>query len=400
MKILYVSSVCSERLLDILYRTSTIKPMYSIQKFHRLVLRGFVANHAAVQTLSAIPVSFRNHKKKFWNVASEVEDGVVYKYVPFFNAPVIRQVWIFIFSFFCVLWWGVRNKREKRLVCDVLNVSVCMGSLLASKLVGLKSVGIVTDMPGLMVTSFNKKKLGISEFVRWVNKFYLNSFDYYVFLTEQMNPKINTKGRPYIVMEGLVDVDMKNLSAKKEVGFLRNLRNIIYAGGLHEEYGVKMLLEAFLLLDMKDVTLSLYGDGPLVPFIKECENRDRRIHYYGVQPNNKIVEEELKATLLVNPRPTHEEFTQYSFPSKNMEYMVSGTPLLTTRLPGMPQEYDSHVYLFDEESVEGYHRVLKEVLSLPEEKLRDCGSEARKWVLKNKNNELQTYRIFELINKK
>lgn len=396
MKILYVSSVCSERLLDILYRTSTIKPMYSIQKFHRLVLRGFVANHAAVQTLSAIPVSFRNHKKKFWNVASEVEDGVVYKYVPFFNAPVIRQVWIFIFSFFCVLWWGVRNKREKRLVCDVLNVSVCMGSLLASKLVGLKSVGIVTDMPGLMVASSNKKS-GISKFVCWVNKSYLKSFDYYVFLTEQMNPKINTKGRPYIVMEGLVDADMKNLPSRKEV---EGPRKVIYAGGLYEEYGLKMLIEAFLLLDMRDVMLSLYGDGPLVPFIKECEKKDNRIRYGGIQPNDKIVEEELKATLLVNPRPTHEEFTQYSFPSKNMEYMVSGTPLLTTRLPGMPQEYDSHVYLFDEESVEGYHRVLKEVLSLPEEKLRDCGSEARKWVLKNKNNELQTYRIFELINKK
>ena len=164
MKILYVSSVCSKRLLDLLYKTSLIKPMYSVQKFHRLVLKGFVSNHAEVQTLSAIPVSFRNHRKKFWNVVSEVEDGVVYRYVPFFNVPVIRQVWIFIFSFFCVLWWGVRNKREKRLVCDVLNVSVCMGSLLASKLVGLKSVGIVTDMPGLMVASSNKKS-GISKFV-------------------------------------------------------------------------------------------------------------------------------------------------------------------------------------------------------------------------------------------
>ena len=393
MKILYVSSVCSERLLDILYRTSTIKPMYSIQKFHRLVLRGFVANHAAVQTLSAIPVSFRNYKKKFWNVASEVEDGVVYKYVPFFNAPVIRQVWIFIFSFFCVLWWGVRNKREKRLVCDVLNVSVCMGSLLASKLVGLKSVGIVTDMPGLMVASSNKKS-GISKFVCWVNKSYLKSFDYYVFLTEQMNAKINTKGRPYIVMEGLVDANMKNLPTWKEIG---GPRNVIYAGGLYEEYGVKMLIEAFLLLDMRNVMLSLYGGGPLVPFIKECEKKDNRIRYGGVQPNDKIVEEELKATLLVNPRPTHEEFTQYSFPSKNMEYMVSGTPMLTTQLPGMPKEYHEYVYLFDKETPEGYRRVLKEVLTLPTSELQMRGNDAKHWVLKSKNNKSQAFRILELI---
>ena len=247
---------------------------------------------------------------------------------------------------------------------------------------------------GYDLSEFNKKKLGISEFVRWVNKFYLNSFDYYVFLTEQMNPKINTKGRPYIVMEGLVDVNMKDLPSRKEVG---GPRNVIYAGGLYEEYGVRMLIEAFLLLDMGDVMLSLYGDGPLVPFIKECEKKDNRIRYEGVQPNDKIVEEELKATLLVNPRPTHEEFTQYSFPSKNMEYMVSGTPVLTTKLPGMPKEYYGYMYLFEEEDVKGYCNRLKYVLSLPKDELLRKGEEAKEFVLKKKNNVLQSGRVLNLI---
>lgn len=393
MKILYVSSVCSERLLDMLYRTSIIKPMYSIQKFHWLVLRGFVSNQAEVQILSAIPVGSHNHKKKFWNVASEVEYGIVYKYIPFFNAPIIRQIWIFIFSFFYVLWWGVRNRREKRLVCDVLNISVCMGSLFASKLVGLKSVGIVTDIPGLMVSMTSKKSLYLA-FVAWVNKSYLKSFDYYVFLTEQMNPKINIRRRPYIVMEGLVDANMKNLPNQKEVGIPRN---VIYAGGLYEEYGVKMLIEAFLLLGMRDVMLSLYGDGPLVPFIKECEKKDNRIRYGGIQPNDKIVEEELKATLLVNPRPTHEEFTQYSFPSKNMEYMVSGAPVLTTKLPGMPKEYYPYVFLFEEESVNGYVNSLRNVLNLPSDELVKRGKEAKNFVLQNKNNVQQALRIKEML---
>ena len=54
MKILYTSAVCSVRLLDWLYKTSVKKPMYSIQKFHRLLLKGFVANHIDVQTLTTI----------------------------------------------------------------------------------------------------------------------------------------------------------------------------------------------------------------------------------------------------------------------------------------------------------------------------------------------------------
>lgn len=49
-------------------------------------------------------------------------------------------------------FWGVSNKKNKVIVCDVLNISVCIGSLLANKIIGVKSVGIMTDMPGLMVS--------------------------------------------------------------------------------------------------------------------------------------------------------------------------------------------------------------------------------------------------------
>lgn len=394
MKILYTSAVCSVRLLDWLYKTSVKKPMYSIQKFHRLLLKGFVANHIDVQTLTTIPVSTNNHRKKSWNVNTETEDGISYKYVPFFNFAGIKQIWTFIYAFFYTLVWGINNRKEKRLICDVLNISVCFGSLLASKIIGLKSVGIVTDMPGLMVSGSNGQSF-IKKTITKINKSYLNSFDYYVFLTEYMNPVINTKKRPYLIMEGLVDTDMKDLIVgdyEKQVP-----RDIIYAGGLYEEYGIKKLLDAFMLIDIKDVSLSLYGNGALVPYIEECCKKDKRVHYYGVLPNDKIVEEELKATLLVNPRPTDKEFTLYSFPSKTMEYMVSGTPVLTTKLPGIPDEYFEYLYIFKDESIDGFKQELLYILSLPEDVLKKKGCDARDFVLHTKNNTIQAQRIANMI---
>lgn len=393
MKILYSSSVCSNMLLNYLYNTSTKKPMYSIQKFHWLLLKGFVKNDVDVQTLSAIPISSQNHKRKIWKVASEIEDGIHYKYIPFLNFPFIRQIGIFIYSFLYTLFWGMKKRKEKRLICDVLNISVCLGSLIASKLIGLKSVGIVTDMPGLMV---GRSKSFLSNLITRINKSYLSSFDYYVFLTEQMNPVLNIHKRPYIVMEGLVDVDMQiTPHAEWALGMKRN---IIYAGGLYERYGVKMLIEAFMQTSFEDVSFSIYGMGEMEQQIKEYEKKDPRIHYYGAVPNSKVVEEELKATLLINPRPTHEEFTQYSFPSKNMEYMVSGTPVLTTKLPGMPVEYYPYVFLFDEETVEGYKKKLDEVLLLSNQNLSQKGQKAKRFVLDWKNNIKQALRIKQLIN--
>jgi glycosyltransferase involved in cell wall biosynthesis len=117
----------------------------------------------------------------------------------------------------------------------------------------------------------------------------------------------------------------------------------------------------------------------------------------GVAPNEKIVEAECKATLLINPRFTTEEFTKYSFPSKNMEYMASGTPLLTTKLPGMPEEYYPYVFLFEEETLEGFAYSISNVLGKTDDELKHLGMTARDFVLKNKNNVFQANRIVEFI---
>ena len=119
--------------------------------------------------------------------------------------------------------------------------------------------------------------------------------------------------------------------------------------------------------------------------------------YMGVVPNPEVVEAELDASLLVNPRPTHEEFTKYSFPSKNIEYMASGTPLLTTKLPGMPKEYYPYVFLIEEETTEGYSKALSEALSKTDEDLFEWGAKAKGFVLDNKNSCEQARRVIELI---
>lgn len=80
-----------------------------------------------------------------------------------------------------------------------------------------------------------------------------------------------------------------------------------------------------------------------------------------------------------------------------MEYMVSGTPLLTTKLPGMPQEYYPYVFLFEEETVDGYARAIQDVLSRTSDYLYDFGEMARNYVLLNKNNVLQGERIKSFI---
>ena len=63
-----------------------------------------------------------------------------------------------------------------------------------------------------------------------------------------------------------------------------------------------------------------------------------RIEFLGMLPRTDVLELQSKATILVNPRQPVGDFTKYSFPSKTIEYMASGTPLLMYKLPGIPEE--------------------------------------------------------------
>jgi glycosyltransferase involved in cell wall biosynthesis len=80
-----------------------------------------------------------------------------------------------------------------------------------------------------------------------------------------------------------------------------------------------------------------------------------------------------------------------------MECMASGTPLLTTKLPGMPADYYPFVYFFDDESVEGMKEAFLRVLNYTEDELNDKGMDARQFVLKYKNNKIQAKKLIEFI---
>lgn len=160
---------------------------------------------------------------------------------------------------------------------------------------------------------------------------------------------------------------------------------------------MKKLVEAFINIPFNDAELWLFGSGELENELKNYELKDKRIRFYGVLPNSEIIIKETKATLLINPRPSEEEFTKYSFPSKNMEYMASGTPILTTNLPGMPVEYKEFVYCFEGENVDDLKEKLVEVLSLDMRELHGFGLKAKSFVLTYKNNLKQAEKILDFL---
>ena len=394
MNIIYLTSACAQGRFARLVKEGKITKMPQAQKYHHLLLEGLRNHTEEINVVSSYPV--RLPSGKFVKKETEMEDGIAYIYPGYWNVPVFRQL---------LIWFGtVREifthaKRDSIIVCDVLNYSICKAARFVRMFKRIRIVGIVTDVPGhtsgARIKMLPKWRQILRKCIVSFTKGSVTKYDGYLLLTEAMNDIVNPKRKPYIVIEGHSDIEMG-----KKANLLENkytTKTIMYAGGTHKEFGMSMLVEAFLAVNNPEWELHIYGDGNYQETLKKIATEHQNVKYFGMRPNKEIVEAQLKAWLLVNPRITDAEYVKYSFPSKTLECMVSGSPLLTTKLAGMPKEYYPYVYLFEEETQTGFEEALKKVFRYSADDLHSKGSKAREFALNQKNNVKQAEKFYNFL---
>jgi glycosyltransferase involved in cell wall biosynthesis len=258
-------------------------------------------------------------------------------------------------------------------------------------------IAVVPDLPQFIDLSTKSSKL--ISFLRYLNnkKIYrdLNRVDAFAFVTEHMKGLLNIGDKPYTVIEGIAPY----IESNNNYNAVNNHKIVFYAGTLNYKYGIQNLLSAFHEIEDPCYCLWICGTGEAAnDVMKLCES-DKRVTFYGHVNKAKVYELQSKATILVNPRTNEGEFTKYSFPSKTMEYMASGKPVVMYKLDGIPDEYDEYLYYVEDNSVEALKDKIAEVCAKPPEELRKFGIQAREWVLREKNSFRQVEKIIGLIQK-
>src|SRR5690606_30003690 len=90
------------------------------------------------------------------------------------------------------------------------------------------------------------------------------------------------------------------------------------------------------------------------------------------------------ADLLLNLRLTADRTTRYFFPSKLMELLASGTPVLSTSSGHTASEYGHVLYLLDDETPAGLARRVLEIRKVAPTDRRALGARARAFMLEHK----------------
>ncbi len=320
---------------------------YSANIFQERLISGLKKNGISLHVVSApfIGAFPKYYKKAYFNGFEHQQDE--YEYVRFNNV------------------WGIRNISRTKAIKKAIRQYISFAS--DKKLIivysahtpfieaavyakrkdrDIKICLVVPDLPQYM--NLNKEKSNIYDFLKKLDIYHMNGLmenvDSFVLLTEQMKDVLHVKNRPYMIVEGIID-DEDEKKPVESIEKKQNEKYVVYAGKINQRFGVIDLTDAFRLIKDKEYRLIFCGKGDALDYVLDASRVDSRIIYKGQLPVSEVRACIQMANVLVNPRLNNEEYTKYSFPSKNIEYLLSGNPVVAYMLDGMKEIYKDFLYV-------------------------------------------------------
>lgn len=392
MKILFSGCYPDETFFKLI--SNKINISQPAQKFNKLLVKGCCLNEHNVEVL----VPYVSTKSElFEEVTQEVynDKKITYKFCNLTGNTFSRAFKKRKFVKKAVADFS-KDLSEGVLIIDSLS-PIALDLAKEAKKNNIRIVTHITDFLEFLLPEANNALIKLKNNLL-IKRFY-KQFEYtdvFVLLTLAMKDKLKIGKRKYLVMDGICDDELNNAPDEAKFNDVQDKKIFLYSGALCYKYGLKNLVDGFLQAECENGELHLYGDGDYVSELRDICAKNPTVKYFGTIPNEEMVIAQRKATFLVNPRPIGDEYTKYSFPSKNIEYMVSGRPVITTKLPCMTEEYNPYVYYFEEDTKDGIANSIKKYAGFSDTDISNKGLCAKKFILDQKNNYAQMKRILAL----
>ena len=390
LKILFVSGVIPDDPLLITPAFSRAGNMSAHHLLHGLKRSGVLLD----KILSAYPVpSFPTTKRLYYPRSRlQLNNELNIDMIPFINVTPIKQLTLGIASYFEIVRWGDKAGPGDKIIFT-FNISVPPGIFLlaAARRIGARVVAMIYDInvPGETVP---RTLPFIIDF--WLHKKTLRCYDGLVVITKEIARDF-APGVPSICVEGGIGPDLVEKYHVLEKITMRDAGHfvIVAAGGLKEANGISEILAAFSLLKGDVYRLHIAGNGPLKDLVKDAVQKDPRISFHGFLKFDDVLKLYATADVLVNMRLTQRVSTSYFFPSKTMEYLASGVPVITTCPGGMADEFGAFAYLLHEETPGALADIIKTVEAIPVEQRIARGKAARQYMIEHKTWDAQAKKI-------
>lgn len=363
------------------------------------ILYGLAKRFPNVTAFSAIPIESYPRGNQVW-VGPEkliLEDGTISYNVPFLNITPLKQILIGLFMFLFILKWSWNNRKIKNRLLYSFNTTVppIIFTALAARLVKAKVVAYICDVviPGHTQpdTLWNR----IDYYLQLKTIKYLDGL---IVITDAIAQDFGSD-KPYCRMEGGISDEIIEKTGQYLTQAKRDNRlfTLIATGTLLEHNGIKLILQAFQLLAGDHYRLKIAGRGPLEKIVQKAAANDSRINFVGFVSYDDSLRLHASGDILLNMRITEALVTNYAFPSKTFDYLLSGVPVINTPTGHMQEEFANYCFMLKEENPLALVKMIRHVEQLNPEKRWALGSNAREYIIQNYSWHRQNEKICDYI---
>lgn len=372
---------------DVFAQLVEIDPLPAIQthKFAWSFAAALSGAFERVSLISSCPVqSFPVARRIVFRKSFFYCDGFSGKTVGFINIVLLKHITRLLFAINAVSHEIKKDESQWLFIHGIHTPYLLVG--LVARLLGLRVVVVLTDPPGVTLSTDSSFSRGLKKLDAGLVKFLLRGVHGVVSLSPALAQEM-APAKPSLFFPGIVsdrvylDSSALNYRAAK---FNANVITIVYAGSIINEYGIRNLLAAFSSLqDIENIRLIIYGKGPDLASVVSAAGSDCRISYGGFLSGVELMNAYAQADLLVNPRPLIHDFVSNSFPSKLLDYAKAGRPVLTTDIPSIPAGLRERLLLIEADSAEGIANSIRRFLALPPSDRELMGRQVHDFVLAN-----------------
>lgn len=370
-------------------------PPVSGHKYMVNLLAGLIANGQDVTVLNTPRIRYFPHYpsiiiRKSPYILDEKGIGIN---VGFINLPLINYITRELNLKHALRKMLKKCKNETVILITFDNFSPVISSMLYArkKYKNVHLCAVIGDLyggNGIKRKNILKKMDDHTEYI-------VKQFDAFGFVTKYMAKELGVDDKPFVVIEGMY-TDTNEL--RQEIQPIeKSEKQVFYAGFITKEYGILHLLKAFSLIEGDNYKLLLAGTGDAVEEVKSFSKHDKRIIYLGYITPSEVERYQRSATVLVNPRTSDHDFVKYSFASKNMECLASGVPYIAHDLVCNPEEYGEYMQYPADESDKALAQKIVEICNLSAEERKAIGDKARKFILDEKNPQVQCKKIVDMM---
>lgn len=364
------------------------------QNFNDSFVRALRSGGAQVVALLSTPSATRFPKGRLFIRSKRFElDGTPGAIVGFLNLPAAKHLSRLVATLRHSAL--LRSQRCEAVFVIGLTSPFMAVAALVRRWYHLPIVAVLTDPPNVPYQYDDRLTLLLKRIDSRIMGRLLERFDGVICLTADLAADF-APGIPALVMEGVA-------REPSPIGPATPSRqswppSVVYAGSLSATNGIEELLTAHAT-DPSTFRLDIYGRGGTAEMLRAHCASTPNVRYHGAIPSQALWDVYSKADIVVVPRPPGQRVTRYSFPSKLLELLASGTPVVTSRLEGIPPEYDQYVRFAETPLSTGLRTAITEVLDWTPQRRREFAVRAREFVLREKGFDAQGQRIVGFLTK-